>query len=202
MSDLSYKGKKRCCEVNCPVIVYWLVHSDQFLEGQAIRTFTPKAKRRINVLQHVIHLGVVNTAPKKGIMKFLYNSYVTVSDLLSARIVLCPDPDELVKVVGAKDGGVPREVVKVVHDDSHEEIEHEEAAQEDKGDEEEVGDVAAAHLARLQELARGLVPLDRPRVTNLSRPARQHDVGPRLPGRAPKTQTRVTYSHVFCGLVL
>ena len=47
-----------------------------------------------------------------------------MSDSLSARIVLCPDPDELVKVVSAEDGGVPREVVKVVHDDSHEEIEH------------------------------------------------------------------------------
>ena len=114
--------------------------------------------------------------------------------LLGARVILGPDPDELVKVVGAKDGGVPRKVVKIIHDDSHEEIEHEEAAQEDKGDEEEVGDVAATHLARLQQLARGLVPLDRPRVTNLARPARQHDVGPRLPGRAPKTQTRLRHS--------
>ena len=60
-SDLPYEGKKRCCEVDCSVIVYWLVHPDQFLEGQAVRTLASKAERRINVLQHVIHLRVVNT---------------------------------------------------------------------------------------------------------------------------------------------
>ena len=54
-------------------------------------------------------------------------------DILSARVILCPDPDELVKVVGAKDGGVPREVVKVVHDDSHEEIEHQKATEKNEG---------------------------------------------------------------------
>ena len=64
-SDLAYEGKKRCCEVDCSVIVYWLVHPDQFLEGQAVRTLASKAKRRINVLQHVIHLRVVNTASEK-----------------------------------------------------------------------------------------------------------------------------------------
>ena len=51
-----------------------------------------------------------------------------VCHLLGARVILGPDSDELVKVVGAKDGGVPRKVVKIIHDDSHEEIEHEEAA--------------------------------------------------------------------------
>ena len=49
-------------------------------------------------------------------------------DLLSTGVILGPDPDELVKVVGAKDGWVPCKVVKIIHDDSHEEIEHEEAA--------------------------------------------------------------------------
>ena len=121
-----------------------------------------------------------------------------MSDLLSARIVLCPDPDELVKMVSAKDGGVPREVVKVVHDDSHEEIEHEEAAQEDKGDEEEVGDVAAAHLSRLQEFARGLIPLDCPGVTDLPCPTGQHDIGPRLPSGA----SRHNQSHENSNVVL
>ena len=51
--------------MDCSVIVYWLVHPDQFLEGKAVRTLASKAKRRINVLQHVIHLRVVNTAPEK-----------------------------------------------------------------------------------------------------------------------------------------
>ena len=103
----------------------------------------------------------------------------------SAGVKLCPGGDELSQVVGAEDGGVPGEVVEVVHDDGHEEVEHEEAAEEDKGDEEEVGDVAAAELAGLQQLPGGLVPLDGARVADLPRPARKHDVGPRLPGGAP-----------------
>ena len=102
-----------------------------------------------------------------------------------ARVVLSPDADELVQVVGAEDGGVAGEVVEVVHDDGHEEVEHEEAAEEDEGDEEEVCDVAAAELAGLQQLPGGLVPLDGARVADLPRPARQHDVGPRLPRGAP-----------------
>ena len=47
---------------------------------------------------------------------------------------------------------IPSEVVKVVHDDSHEEIEHEEGAEEHKGHKEEEGDVGAAGLPRLQHL--------------------------------------------------
>jgi hypothetical protein len=47
----------------------------------------------------------------------------------------------------------PSEIVKVVHDDGHEEIEHEKAAEEDEGDEEGEGDVGAAGLVRLQQLA-------------------------------------------------
>lgn len=172
--------------MDCSVIVYWLVHPDQFLEGQAVRTLASKAKRRINVLQHVIHLRVVNTAPEKENVKLtLRATHNLRGDLLSAGIILGPDPDELIEVVGAEDGGVPREVIKVVHDDRHEQIEHEEATQEDKRDEEEVGDVAAAHLAGLEELARGLIPLDRPRVTDLASPTRQHNVGPRLPCSTP-----------------
>ena len=187
VSNLSYKGKKSGCEVDCSVIVYWLVHPDQFFEGQAVRTLASKAKRRINVLEHVIHLRVINTAPEQSVVctQMFYKS-----DILSARIIFGPDSDELVKMVCTENGGVPGEVVEVVHDDSDEEIEHEEAAEEDKGDEEEIGDVAAAHLAGLQQLARGLVPLNRPGVADLARPARQHDVWPRLPCSAPRHKRR------------
>ena len=55
-------------------------------------------------------------------------------------------PGEVVK-------GLPGEVVKVVHDDSNEEIEHEEGAEEDKGDKEDVGDVGATFLVWIQECA-------------------------------------------------
>ena len=48
--------------------------------------------------------------------------------------------------MSAEDGGVPGQVVKVVHDDGHEQVEHEEAAEEDKGDEEHVGQLVSAQL--------------------------------------------------------
>ena len=57
---------------------------------------------------------------------------------LCARVVLCPDADELVEVMRAEDGGVPGEVVEVVHDDGDEEVEHDEGAEENEGDEVEV----------------------------------------------------------------
>lgn len=41
---------------------------------------------------------------------------------LGLGVVLSPDPLELIQVVGAKDGPVPCEVVKVVHDDGHKEV--------------------------------------------------------------------------------
>ena len=182
VSNLSYEGKKRGCEVDCPVIIYWLVHPDQLFESQAVRTLASKSERGINILQHVVHLRVVNTAPEqrnKVVNKDgIYSQDNDIS--LCAGVILRPDPDEFVEVVGSEDGGVSGQIVEVVHNDSYEEIEHEEAAEEDEGDEEEVCDVTAAHLARLEELARGLVPLDGAGVADLARPACQHDVWPRL----------------------
>ena len=48
-----------------------------------------------------------------------------------------------------KDGGVPRQVVKVVHDDSHEEVEHDEGAEEDEGDKIDECQRRAAVLVRV-----------------------------------------------------
>ncbi len=62
----------------------------------------------------------------------------------SAWVVGGPHRDELAQVVRAQDGGVPREVVKVVHDDGHEQVEHDEGAQEDEGDEVHVRHVGPA----------------------------------------------------------
>ena len=83
-------------------------------------------------------------------------------------------------MVGTQDRTVSGEVIKVVHNDSNEQVEHEKAAEEDEGDEEEVGDVAAAGLARLQQFPRGAVLLDGPGITFLPGSACQHDVGPGL----------------------
>ena len=93
--------------------------------------------------------------------------------------------------MGPEDGAVPGQVIKVVHDDGHEQVQHEEAAEEDEGDEEEVGDVAAASLARLEELPGGAVLLDGSGVTFLSGTACQHDVGPGLSCRTSEAMDLV-----------
>ena len=67
---------------------------------------------------------------------------------LGVRVVLRPERDELAQMVRAQDGPVPRQVVEVVHDDGHEEVEDEEGTEDEEGDEVNVGKVRAA--ARLQ----------------------------------------------------
>ena len=48
--------------------------------------------------------------------------------------------------MGAEDGGVPGQIVEVVHDDGHEEIEHEEGAEHEEGDEVDIGKVGSTTL--------------------------------------------------------
>ena len=72
-------------------------------------------------------------------------------DLRSARVVLGPDGDELSQVVRPENGRVPGQVVEVVHDDGHEEVEHDERAQEDEGDKVDVGQGGATVLAWVEQ---------------------------------------------------
>ena len=73
--------------------------------------------------------------------------YIDVFDpTLGIRIILGPERDELPEVVGPKDRPVPCEVVEVVHDDGHEEIEHEEGAEHEEGYEVDVGKVGSTTL--------------------------------------------------------
>lgn len=44
--------------------------------------------------------------------------------LPGSGVVLSPDADVFVQVVGAQDGGVARQVLKIVHDDSDKEVQH------------------------------------------------------------------------------
>ena len=151
-----------------------IVISTKFLYTHLpVGTLAAEAEGRVHVLQHVVHLGVVDVA--RG-----------------ARVVLSPDPDELVQVVGAEDGGVAGEVVEVVHDDGHEEVEHEEAAEEDEGDKEGVGEVGAAGLVRVHDLARGGVDPVGPEVALPPALAGEHDVGPGLARGAPAHSTRLS----------
>ena len=59
------------------------------------------------------------------------------------RVVFAPEMDKLGKMVGTKDGPIPSEVVKVVHDDSNEEVEDEEGADNEEADEVGIGNVGA-----------------------------------------------------------
>ena len=51
----------------------------------------------------------------------------------------------------------PCEVVKVVHDDGNEEVQHDESAEEDEGDKVDVGAVGPAGLFRIQQSSRSVV---------------------------------------------
>ena len=51
--------------------------------------------------------------------------------------------------MGPEDGGVPREVIEVVHDDGHKQVQHDERAEEDEGHEVDVGHITAAGLIRV-----------------------------------------------------
>ena len=63
---------------------------------------------------------------------------------LGVGVVLAPQPDKLVEMVGSEDGPVPGQVVKVVHDDGHEQVEDEEGTEDEESDEVNVGKVGAA----------------------------------------------------------
>ena len=99
---------------------------------------------------------------------------------LTTRVVLAPGGDELGEVVGAKDGGVSGQVVEVIHDDSHEEIDHDETAEEDEGDKVEVGGVAATGLVWVEKFAGGLIPAVALLIAGSAPLAGQHDVWPSL----------------------
>ena len=90
-------------------------------------------------------------------------------------------------MVGAQDGRVSRQVVEVVHDDGDDDVQHDEGAEEDEGDEVEVGHVWAARLVGFDPVAGRLVELVRALVTLPAGDARHHDVRPSFSGGAPET---------------
>lgn len=148
---LANQGEQCGGEVHLAVTVHRHIHPDELLVREPIRALVTKPQRRIHVLQHVVHFRVVDLAG-------------------GVRIVLGPDPNELVEVMGAKDRRVAREIIEVVHNDGDEEIQHEKRAEEDERYEVRVGDVGAAAI-RVRVLA-GL------RVARTTLYTGQHDVRP------------------------
>ena len=62
---LAYQSEESGGEVDGAVLVNGLVHPDELLEGQPVRALAPEAQGRVHVLQHVVHLRVVDPAPGK-----------------------------------------------------------------------------------------------------------------------------------------
>ena len=89
-------------------------------------------------------------------------------------------------MVSSQDGRVSSQVVEVVHDDGHEQVEHQKRAEEDERDEVGVGEGRAAGLEGVDNFAGRLVVLERPRVAHAARFAGQHDARPRLSGGTPE----------------
>ncbi len=83
-------------------------------------------------------------------------------------------------MMGTQDGRISGQIVKVVHDDSDEEIEHKEGAEEDEGDEVGVGHVGPARLVGVGDLPGRRVPLHGPVRTRVAGLACQHDTWPGL----------------------
>ncbi len=49
-----------------PVFVDGLVHADELLKGEPVRALAAEAEGWVHVLQHVVHLRVVDPAPGIG----------------------------------------------------------------------------------------------------------------------------------------
>ena len=60
---LSDECEERGGEGHPSLLVYGHVHPDKALVGHLVRTLLPEPQRRINVLQQLQRLGVVNRAP-------------------------------------------------------------------------------------------------------------------------------------------
>jgi hypothetical protein len=91
-------------------------------------------------------------------------------------------------MVGAQDGGVARQIVEAVHDDSHHDVEHNEAAEKNEGDKVEVGDVGAARFFWVVFETGGDVVIEGLLVTDPTANAGHHDVGPSLARRTTEEQ--------------
>ena len=87
--------------------------------------------------------------------------------------------------MGAQYGGVSSEVVKVVHDDRHEQVQHDERAEEDEGDKVDVRHVRSTGLFRIQKGPGGFVPLIGIDITRSAWQSIQHDVWPSFTSGAP-----------------
>jgi hypothetical protein len=105
--------------------------------------------------------------------------------LLGLGVVLGPELHKVVQVMRAENGPISRQVVEIVHDDGHEQVDNQEGAQAHKGHK-----VGNGHPAGAVLLLRAAVALcarrPRKRIARLDRLNRDHDLLPRLARGRPK----------------
>ena len=80
-------------------------------------------------------------------------------DLRSTWIKICPGCYEFSQVMRAKNGRVTCEVVKIIHDDGHEQVQHDERAEEDERYEVDIRHVWSTSLFWIQKSSSSFVPL-------------------------------------------
>lgn len=102
---LSNERKQRGGEVHLSLLVDGHVHSDEPSIGEYLGTLGAEAHRRLHVQQHLVHVFVVHFAAPR---------WVDVR----------PCPDVLVQVVSAQYWRVSSQVVEVVHNYGHEQVQH------------------------------------------------------------------------------
>lgn len=110
---LTNEGEQRCSKVHFAVAVHRHIHPDELLVREPIRALVAKPQRWIHILQHVVHLRVVNLAG-------------------GVRIVFGPDPHEFVEMMRAENRRIPCKIIEIIHDNGDKEIQHEERAEEDE----------------------------------------------------------------------
>ena len=109
--------------------------------------------------------------------------------LLSAWIIFTPSCDELWQVVRAKNGRISSEVIKTISDNSNNNVQHDEGAEEDEGNEIDVGDRGAAALLWVSHVEFSVfcvVPFMSSGVARSSVHGRHHDIRPGLARGTPE----------------
>ena len=121
----SHQSKQSGVEVDGAVSVEPHVHGDESLAGHSVGTELPEPEWRRYLPEQCHHVNMLDPA-------------------LGVWVVLGPEGHELPQVVGPEDGPVTGEIVKVVHDDGHKQVEDKEGAEDEETDEVNVGKVRAA----------------------------------------------------------
>ena len=88
-------------------------------------------------------------------------------------------------MVAPKNRTVSCQVIEIVHNNGHKQVDHDEATEEDETDKVKVGCVAATTLVRIEQFSGGGVASIRLFITGSSAFACQHDVRPGLPCCTP-----------------